>query len=248
MQVVREKLETDKTGRAVRGIINSMFALRPGDAAIWCWDAPHSRQRRQSLYPKYKANRKPHPDNIWPMIDLIKETLQHTNAIQVMAAGYEADDVIATLVRQNPSVRKLIHSTDRDLAQLFDHQTSATFETKIAPSDIRLYKTCVGDPSDNITGIPGFGKQTWETTCKAELEQMISSVILGGDWACHPIIECLPTRVRNWLSDPVNRGELKTLWEIVGLYDVPPILMNAGLKPGVRDDAKADALLRKYMQ
>lgn len=59
MLYVRRELEKDLTGRAPRKIINAMLSMQPGDIALWCWDAPGSRQRRQELYPAYKGKRSP---------------------------------------------------------------------------------------------------------------------------------------------------------------------------------------------
>ena len=97
LNYVRRLLEKD--GRAPRNIINSMIILPPTDVAIWCWDAPNAKASRQKVFPAYKANRLPPPDNLWPTVDLIRRGLAHTRAIQMKVDGFEADDLIATICR-----------------------------------------------------------------------------------------------------------------------------------------------------
>ncbi|KAL7457419.1 hypothetical protein ACHAWC_008972, partial [Mediolabrus comicus] len=75
---------------------------------------------RHELYPEYKANRGPCPEDLIPQFDLVKEAASAFGILQVEAEGYEADDVIATLSRMalDVGMNVDIMSGDKDLWQL----------------------------------------------------------------------------------------------------------------------------------
>ena len=75
---------------------------------------------RHKLYPEYKANRGPCPEDLIPQFDLVKEAADAFGIVQVEAQGYEADDVIATLAKRavEEGVDVDILSGDKDLMQL----------------------------------------------------------------------------------------------------------------------------------
>lgn len=249
MHYVRRELETDFTGRAPRKIINDMLAMQTGDTALWCWDAPGSRKTRQDIFPAYKSKRLPHPDNIWPLIDLVRKALVHTPALQFIVPTFEADDIIGTLLRKYPAEQKYVRSTDRDLSQAFDDNTRADFTLKVRPEHVRLYKTCVGDPSDCIPGIPGFGEKTWESVNHNELlltVMSLSNPAAGMRPESDATFEQLPRRVQNWLSQPANQATLAAMWQITGLFDVPEDQLIKGMTPGRREPEKADAILKQF--
>lgn len=75
---------------------------------------------RHEVYPEYKANRGPCPEDLVPQFALVREAAEAFGVVQVEAEGYEADDVIATLARQavEDGVDVDILSGDKDLMQL----------------------------------------------------------------------------------------------------------------------------------
>ena len=75
---------------------------------------------RHELYPEYKANRGPCPEDLIPQFELVREAADAFGIVQVQAEGYEADDVIATLARRavEEGVDVDILSGDKDLMQL----------------------------------------------------------------------------------------------------------------------------------
>lgn len=75
---------------------------------------------RHEIYPEYKANRGPCPEDLVPQFELVREAAEAFGIVQVEAEGYEADDVIATLARQalEEGVDVDILSGDKDLMQL----------------------------------------------------------------------------------------------------------------------------------
>ena len=78
---------------------------------------------RHDLYPEYKANRGPCPEDLMPQFELVREAAQAFGVVQVEAEGYEADDVIATLTLRalEEGVDVDILSGDKDLMQLITH-------------------------------------------------------------------------------------------------------------------------------
>jgi len=244
MNYVRRVFEKDVSGRAARTILNEQ--LREADVTIWVWDGPGAKASRQQVYPKYKAKRLPPPEDIWPIISLIKDALTHTKALQIGVPRFEADDLIATLVRRHPSEPKFIVSNDADLRQLLT-TPNTQIEAKapayeVKPEYIRLFKTCVGDASDNISGIPGFGRKTWEKVNHKELQKQIREVLQGrvGDFNDLDI----PTRSINWIRE--NPLELQSIWAIVGLWDVPDELIQKNTIVGVQDHVRISEILSQF--
>ncbi|MFA5720473.1 MAG: DNA polymerase I [Acholeplasmataceae bacterium] len=127
----------------------------------------------------YKAHRPPMPSEMAMQIPLIHNYLKYKGIKDVSFAGYEADDIIGTLSRLGSDELHVdIYSSDQDLLQLInDHvtvklikkgttdirdMTPATFKEEYTFSHKYMldYKALMGDPSDNIKGIPGVGKKT----------------------------------------------------------------------------------------
>jgi DNA polymerase I len=145
---------------------------------VVAWDAGMS--GREVTYDLYKAQRKPRPDLLreqWPHLMPLVEAFGYTN---VKVEGYEADDVIASLVRQAREARipVMVVTGDRDAYQLVGDgvrvmsTSRGITETKIYDSDAVLERYGVapelitdlmglrGDTSDNIPGVPGIGEKT----------------------------------------------------------------------------------------
>lgn len=107
-------------------------------------------------------------------------------------------------------------SSDFDFFQLHDPPrvfAGCAAKPGVQPHEVRLYKTLVGDPSDSIPGIPGFGPKTWER-CDREAYLRL---VRGEDGT---LVDA-PPRVRAWLDSPDNRRLLRTMWQVVGFLPVP---------------------------
>ncbi|MFN7020362.1 MAG: DNA polymerase I [Phycisphaerales bacterium] len=134
---------------------------------------------RSRLYPEYKANRPPPPEDLPVQVDRCLRTLRELGVPIIGAEGYEADDVIATLVsklhRTHPDLRIRIISKDKDLKQLLsdrlvelydihtDEVTDAAklqAETGISPAQVVDMLALMGDSSDNVRGADGVGPKT----------------------------------------------------------------------------------------
>jgi len=131
---------------------------------------------RLTIDPAYKANRSAMPDDLRPQIPLILDVLAGYRVPVVSHAGWEADDVIATLAvhaaRAGMDVR--IVSNDKDLRQLIGprvkiyHIRKKQFldeqhlleEWGITPGQVIDFQSLVGDAVDNVPGVPGIGPKT----------------------------------------------------------------------------------------
>lgn len=244
----RVMLETDFTGFAPRAIMTAMQAS--DEVNIWCWDGEKGNSLRRQIYDGYKRNRTPLKKDIYAGFELIKEVLTHTSAIQVEVPGYEADDVVATLSRgfakRNEQVA--IYSNDYDFAQLSAEFPANIFvgarsKVSVPPKLIRHYKAMVGDPSDNIPGIAGFGEKAWNSLGEERIEKLM--IDLFNDDKFDP--DGLTPRVVNWLGSRENREAVVKYWDIVGFYDVPEAKLEDGMTIGINNPAKAEAILERFM-
>ncbi|MCE7974933.1 MAG: DNA polymerase I [Leptolyngbya sp. PLA1] len=139
---------------------------------------------RSQIYPDYKAHRPPPPEDLRPQVDRCMALLAELGVPVVGLAGYEADDVIATLVTRlretHPDLSIRMISKDKDLKQLlrgdgeglgpvamFDVHADAGIseatlkhDTGLAPSQIVDMLTLMGDSVDNVPGVEGVGEKT----------------------------------------------------------------------------------------
>jgi DNA polymerase-1 len=135
---------------------------------------------RHEKYVEYKAGRAKAPDEFRGQISLIFEVLDALGICHLSAAGYEADDIIATLATQaeQQGENVLIVTGDRDTFQLVSDSTTVLYNSR-GVSDMRRYDPASlhekygltpeqypdfaalrGDPSDNLPSIPGVGEKT----------------------------------------------------------------------------------------
>jgi DNA polymerase-1 len=165
---------------------------------VVAWDAGSS--GRKDVYPEYKAQRSSRPDLLreqWPHFEPLVEAFGYTN---VSLAGFEADDVIATLAERarERAIPVVIVTGDRDAFQLIDPDgivkvmatSRGITETKlydhpavvdrygIAPELIPDFYGLKGDTSDNIPGVPGIGDKTASTLLQTygDLEGVLGSI------------------------------------------------------------------------
>jgi DNA polymerase I len=163
---------------------------------VVAWDAGMS--GREVAYDLYKAQRKPRPDLLreqWPNLMPLVEAFGYTN---VRVEGYEADDVIASLVRQarEQGIDVMVVTGDRDAYQLVGEgvrvmsTSRGITETKVYDREAVVERYGVppelitdlmglrGDTSDNIPGVPGIGEKTATQLLQrfGTLEQVLASV------------------------------------------------------------------------
>lgn len=137
---------------------------------------------RDIEYKEYKAKRVKAPQELYDQIDLIKKIINTLDIPIYEKQGFEADDVIGTIVskiRAKKTDTKIIIITgDLDTLQLVNEKTeihtlkkgikdTAIYSPKaimerygLKPNQITSLKGLKGDPSDNIIGVPGIGEKT----------------------------------------------------------------------------------------
>lgn len=127
---------------------------------------------RNDLYDKYKANRSEAPQELIEQFPYFRKIAKALGLCVLESPGYEADDVIATLVSKVDS--PIIVSGDKDLMQLVDDKTFIYDPMKdkeirekevidkfgVPPDKVVEVLALMGDPSDNIPGVKGIGPKT----------------------------------------------------------------------------------------
>lgn len=134
---------------------------------------------RNQLYPPYKANREPAPEDLKRQFVLCRELCQHLGIASFISTEFEADDIIGTLTSKVRSVgaRVELITRDKDLAQLvrpgdiyWDYIGEQRFGYQhiagrfgVRPERMPCFLALMGDASDNIPGVPGVGRKTAST-------------------------------------------------------------------------------------
>ncbi len=175
---------TTKDGRftnAIYGLVNilhrELAALQPDYAAI-AFDL-RAKTFRHQLYEPYKANRKGMPEELHAQLADAKTCVERMGLTRLELEGYEADDILGTVAalgEKEPNTHTYILSGDRDLLQLISPRVSVllagnsetacmdrdAFFAKygVEPEQYVDVKALMGDPSDNIPGVPGVGEKT----------------------------------------------------------------------------------------
>ncbi|MDC5821035.1 DNA polymerase I [Vibrio europaeus] len=163
---------------AVYGVVNmlrSMMRQFSSDRIAVVFDAK-GKTFRDDMYPEYKANRPPMPDDLRCQIEPLHNVIRAMGLPLICTPGVEADDVIGTLAYQasQAGMPVLISTGDKDMAQLVDDNvtlintmTNVVMDREgvvekfgIPPELIIDYLALMGDKVDNIPGVPGVGDKT----------------------------------------------------------------------------------------
>jgi DNA polymerase-1 len=131
---------------------------------------------RNKLYPDYKAHRPPAPDDLIPQFPLIREAVRAFDLPCLEQGGFEADDLIATYVREacERGATATIVSSDKDLMQLVTDCVTMYDTMKdrrigiaeviekfgVPPEKVVEVQALAGDSTDNVPGVPGIGVKT----------------------------------------------------------------------------------------
>lgn len=161
---------------AIYGFTNMLLKVlrehNPELVAV-AFDAPGPTFRHEA-FAGYKANRPVMPEDLCAQIPYIKEITKALGIPVLEKEGYEADDLIGTLVKKWEDGQIIIISGDKDLMQLISPQTIMYDPMKnkkyaikeveeyfgVPPEKVTDLLGLCGDASDNIPGIPGIGKKT----------------------------------------------------------------------------------------
>ena len=131
---------------------------------------------RNDMFPAYKANRPPLPEDLRPQFPLTRDATRAFNIACIEVPGFEADDIMATLatMAEGAGGSVTIISSDKDLMQLvgpgvgmFDPMKNQAigpdqvFEKfGVAPNRVIDVQSLCGDSVDNVPGAPGIGIKT----------------------------------------------------------------------------------------
>ncbi|MHB8732396.1 MAG: DNA polymerase I [bacterium] len=135
---------------------------------------------RHEAFAEYKALRRPMPDDLRPQIALAHRVVEVLELPIFEVAGFEADDVIGTLVRRAEAAgfETLIVTGDLDALQLVSPRTKVMMTSRgisetviydeagveaklgVTPVQVPDFKSLKGDSTDNIPGVPGVGDKT----------------------------------------------------------------------------------------
>lgn len=245
--VFRRLLESDVTGQPLRMLLAEVEGYQQrGDQVIFCWDPPNAIQRRRKIVPHYKAGRPPMADDVRQSQELMKTLFAHAAVLQCEVPTYEADDVIAALAR-NAGPDVLIHSNDGDFLQLGVPTTADIALRKVPPELIRLHKAAVGDPSDNLKGIKGFGEKSWLGADHAALRLLIETPGTN-PWPEQLQRQGLSKASAGWLVADGNLALVRADWEAAGFLDVEDHEIAAGFRHPIYDPKTVAEILNRFLQ
>jgi len=162
----------------------SMFAYlmkdQQPDGVMVAFDRPEPTFRHEAN-PLYKAQREAAPDILRQQMGLVREVLDALRVHVVELAGWEADDILATVAEQAKAEghEVIIVTGDRDSYQLVEDpgvkvlynrrgvsdyalydEAGIKEKTGVTPAQYTQYAALRGDPSDNLDGVPGVGEKT----------------------------------------------------------------------------------------
>lgn len=179
---------------AITGVLNMIRSLKkdyPNGNIVVVFDAK-GKTFRNDMYPEYKANRPPMPDDLRTQIAPLHEIITAMGLPLLVIEGVEADDVIGTLSHQATElgIETVISTGDKDMAQLVNQHvrlinTMTNVEMDEAgviekfgvhPDQIIDYLALMGDKVDNIPGVEKCGPKTavkW-LTAHPSLEEVMA--------------------------------------------------------------------------
>jgi DNA polymerase I len=165
---------------ALFGFIRSVYKIIADfspDFVVAVFDGPDNKKSRTDLYEHYKSNRKGMPEDLFPQLGKAILWCDLAGIPNIEETGVEADDVIGSIAvwaaKQGIKVR--ICSSDKDLCQLVNDHIHLINPSKdnleidankvkelfgVTPEQMIDYLAIVGDASDNIPGLEGFGPKT----------------------------------------------------------------------------------------
>jgi DNA polymerase-1 len=154
-------------------MINKLVREERPDQVVVVFDA-RGRTFRHERYAEYKAGREAQPEDLSSQIPLVRELIDAYRIPILEVPGFEADDVIATLVARAPADARIsVVSTDRDLMQIVSPRVTlldGIRDRRFGPDEVRErfgvppervldLRALVGDTSDNIPGVKGIGEK-----------------------------------------------------------------------------------------
>ncbi|MCI5051749.1 MAG: DNA polymerase I [Simkaniaceae bacterium] len=174
---------SNKTGQStnavygfVRSILKVLKDFNP-DHLVCVFDGPNNKASRVELYEAYKGHREGMPEDLVEQLELAHRFCELYGIPMLSIEGVEADDVMGSIAKwgELADTEVFLLSSDKDLAQLVDdkikllntHKDNLLIDSEkvkeiygVRPDQVIDLLAIMGDASDNIPGIPGFGPKT----------------------------------------------------------------------------------------
>ncbi|PHS39398.1 MAG: DNA polymerase I [Sulfurovum sp.] len=155
-------------------LVDSLHRDHSTDYLVFALDAK-GRTFRNDLYPEYKANRDPAPDDLVKQLPVAIEWIEQMGFANLCREGFEADDVITTVTKfaKEKGIKVRIVSHDKDLYQMIEDGKVEMYDSVkkqvvdeqacidkfgVHPRDFINFQAILGDSSDNVPGVKGIGK------------------------------------------------------------------------------------------
>lgn len=239
--------EADRVGRGVhpvREVYNRFLA--PPETTIIVWDGPYANKRRQEVFPEYKANRRPKEESKYKFFEIAKGVLQFTPVIQIEIPGWEADDVIGTLInRYHKDHRLTVETNDGDYWQHKDKCYLPLVSKKwkgMSADECLLYKAMVGEGKDNLKGMKGFGEVAWKKLSDEAKKRLIYACKTK-DQDTFFRLESLAPKVQTL----ENFGLMCMCWDLNKCWVVPEEEIDKHVKAGKSNPQAAEIFLEGYL-
>lgn len=248
--VLRRKFEAEPN-YVVQAFTQAQHGVSPHGTIVWVWDGANAKKKRQAIMPGYKKT-SDSPDQFYKFMDAFRELLTHTAAIQIRCEGVEADDVIGTLVSTKSSDTEVfIDSNDQDYAQLISETVTLDYVGKdfkeMRSDDVRLYKTLVGDKSDEIPGLSRFGHKAFLKLTDTQ-KCLLEDFIMGKEE-----LDAAQAKEQLGFTDAMSakliesRAALKSYWDVVGFFHIPQNEIQAGTVVGKPNFQAAQTILDRLV-
>lgn len=164
---------TQATYAFARTISKLIKTLNPRYLAV-VWDTHGGSKQNKELFANYKATRPEPPKDLFLQKEDIFEFLELVGIKNILKQGFEADDLIGSLVQDTKNTQIVLVCPDKDMYQLLDDNVIILDpfkdriidaqlyqeESGIPPHKVAFFHALLGDSSDNIPGVKGIGKKT----------------------------------------------------------------------------------------
>ena len=155
-------------------LVDSLHRDHATDYLVFALDAK-GKTFRNDIYPEYKANRDPAPDDLVKQLPVAIEWIEQMGFANLSRIGFEADDVITTVAKfaKEKGLKVRIVSHDKDLYQMIEDGKVEMYDSVkrqvvneqtcidkfgVHPKDFINFQAILGDSSDNVPGVKGIGK------------------------------------------------------------------------------------------